>query len=187
MLTPQDAAELIERLSSVLSSQARLRWAALGLHPVHGRILVYLAHCNRYSDTMTALVEYLGSTKGTVSQSLELLVERGLVARRTDAKDLRVAHLSLTDEGRRTLATGQADPAWQAAIGNNDGTETLSAALTALLSRLQQGNGRRSFGSCHTCRHHRKDGSQRLRCGLTGEALAIEDRARWCREHEEIA
>lgn len=177
-----DISDLIERLAAVLAGQARQRWDALDLHPVHGRILVYLAHCNRYSDTMTALVEYLGATKGTVFQSLERLVERGLVQRRPDADDHRVSHLSLTQAGRRALADGRADPAWQAAAGD----PALVSALTGLLTRLQAGRGGRSFGVCQTCRFHQVEGQQRFRCGLTGETLTSADRDRWCREHEAL-
>ncbi|WP_030620639.1 MarR family winged helix-turn-helix transcriptional regulator [Streptomyces sclerotialus] len=38
-----------------------------------------------------------------VTKRLRLLEERGLVARRPDARDRRVAHLSLTDEGRELI------------------------------------------------------------------------------------
>lgn len=38
-----------------------------------------------------------------VTKRLRLLEERGLVARRSDSRDRRVAHLSLTDEGRSVI------------------------------------------------------------------------------------
>ncbi len=174
--------ELIERLSSVLAGLARSHWDALGLHPVHGRILVYLAHANRYSDTLTALVEYLGATKGTVSQSVELLVARGLVERLADQDDQRVSHLRLTREGRRILRDSNPPAAWKTVVQQAD--PRIGAGLAAMLTRLQQAGGKRSFGACHSCRHHVQEGEGRFRCGLTRESLTAADRQLWCREHD---
>lgn len=175
-----DLVELVERLAAVLAGEARRHWDEHGLHPVHGRILVYLAHANRYSNTLTALVDYLAATKGTVSQSLERLVERGLIERSEDPTDQRISRLALTEAGRRLVRAGR-PPGWSAATSGNDAAAA-AAALTSILGRLQQDAGRRTFGACRTCRHHlRHDG--RSRCGLTGEALSGPDGDRWCREH----
>ena len=180
--TGPDLDELIERMSSVLVGLARTHWDSLGLHPVHGRILVYLANANRYSDTLTALVDYLGSTKGTVSQSVELLVERGLIERQRDTLDQRVMHLALSPEGRRVLSEGHPPPVWKTAV--QDADPSINAGLIAILGRLQQAGGRRSFGACLSCRHHLVEGEGTFRCGLTQDPLTSADRLRWCREHE---
>jgi DNA-binding MarR family transcriptional regulator len=180
-----EIAELIERLAAVLAGEQRAVWDAHDLHPVHGRILLYLAHANRYSDTAAAVVEYLGATKGTVSQSIERLVERGLVARKPDARDRRTAHLALTSSGQRLVEAACPPPAWRTAL--TDAPPALAGALEQLLGRLQQASGRRRFGACATCRHHQVEGPGRFRCGLTSEPLSADDRARWCREHESSA
>jgi DNA-binding MarR family transcriptional regulator len=182
MPDPAGTAELIERLAAVLAGEVRSCWDAHGLHPVHGRILVYLAHANRYSDTAGAVVEYLGATKGTVSQSIERLVERGLVERRADERDRRRAHLALTAAGRRLVETAYPPAAWRTALA--DAPPALAGGLEQLLGRIQQAAGKRRFGACATCRHHRVEGPGAFRCGLTGEPLAAEDRPRWCREHD---
>jgi hypothetical protein len=73
-MQPSDVAsnlgELVERLAAVLAGESRSHWDQLNLHPVHGRILVYLSNANRYSDTLSAVVVYLATTKGTVRQSI---------------------------------------------------------------------------------------------------------------------
>lgn len=63
----------IERISSLRSSLVRKAATAAGLQFIHAEILEYLGRCNRYSNTAQALTEYLGLTKGSVSQSLKLL------------------------------------------------------------------------------------------------------------------
>ncbi|MFN2812475.1 MarR family winged helix-turn-helix transcriptional regulator, partial [Escherichia coli] len=65
--------------------------------------LHYLARCNRYSDTPLGVTEYLGLTKGTVSQSLKVLEGRGLISKLPDARDRRSVHLRLTDAGRALI------------------------------------------------------------------------------------
>ena len=45
------------------------------------------------------MTEYLGSTKGTASQSISLLEKKELLTRMPDAQDKRVSRLLLTPEG----------------------------------------------------------------------------------------
>ena len=63
-----------------------------------------------------------------------------------------------------------------------EGEETVEELLRA----LQEANGFRPFGLCHSCRHlQRSGGRPKLRCGLTGEALDQRSTQRICREFQE--
>ena len=62
--------ELVERLGNLMRAKLRRVSAQMQLQPVHMQALLYLSQANRYSNTPQALTEYLGLTKGTVSQSL---------------------------------------------------------------------------------------------------------------------
>lgn len=176
--------DLSERLGNLAESHLKAAMSGHGLQAVHARILLYLAHANRYSNTPLVVAEYLGLTKGTVSQSLILLEHKGLLARRKDARDGRVVRLELTAAGlslARAVETGYVARWAEAAKGLPAG---LLDALTDMLRRLQWAEGRRSFGPCRTCRHFLPEAEGRWRCGLTGEALTAEDGERICREHE---
>lgn len=59
--------KLIERISSLLRSEERKKYAAIGLQPIHGQVLEYLSKCNKYSNTHASVAEYFGLTKGTVA------------------------------------------------------------------------------------------------------------------------
>lgn len=131
---------LLERIGNLLRAEERAAGLRHGPQPVHLQALRYVQSCNRYSNTPAALTEYLGLTKGTVSQTL----------------------LGGLPEGGRGL----------------------EEALTGLLRSLQGANAQRSFGACATCRHFRKEGPGRFRCGLTQEPLSREDSLLLCREHE---
>jgi len=181
--------ELLERLGALLRSEGRAAGQAEGLQPIHVEVLHYLDRCNRYSDTPAALTEFLGQTKGTVSQTLGLLERKGLVAKAPDADDGRKVRLRLTPAGRRALGRLIPPPALEAALADLDPAQRalLPDALEALLRALQRRRGGRAFGLCRTCRHHRVEAGGRRRCGLTGERLTKGDAERICREHEDAA
>lgn len=185
---PDRALDLLERLAHLLHAQTRQAAAAHGLAPVHLEVLGYLARCNRYSDTPGAVTEYLGLTKGTVSQSLALLEARGLVRRRADSADRRRVHLELTRRGRALLERVALPPAWRRAAARLErGAPDIALRLEALLRDLQRAHGGRAFGVCRTCRHCRAEGPGAFRCGLTGEPLSETDTTKICREHSEAA
>src|SRR3982751_1145499 len=97
--------ELVERLGNLMRSELRKSGSDESLQPVHLQALVYLSKANRYSNTPQALADYLGLTKGTVSQTLLLLDRRGLIERFEDDIDRRVVRLRLSSAGQRLLYT----------------------------------------------------------------------------------
>jgi MarR family transcriptional repressor of emrRAB len=179
--------DLAERLGNLAQARLKAVGARRGLQPAHLRILLYLAAANRYSNTPQAVADYLGLTKGTVSQSLILLETKGLIERGADARDRRVVRLALTPLGQALVepARREGTERWGAAAGALP--EGVLYGLTEILRQLQLLEGRRSFGVCRSCRHHLTEGPGRWRCGLTGEPLSGEDRESICREHEAVA
>lgn len=171
--------DLVERLANLLAAEQRRTAAVQGLQPVHAQALHYLARCNRYSNTPAAVAEYLGLTKGTVSQSLRILERRGLIARRRDPTDRRVVRLRLTAKGARLAAELAAPAPWRDLPGDEAGP-----ALERLLRTVQQRNRSRTFGVCASCRFFQSESETAFRCGLTGEPLSASDAVLICREHE---
>lgn len=178
--------EVIERICSVARSELRAQGGDEQLQPVHLRALVFIDRANRYSNTPQTLAEYLGSTKGTVSQSLLLLYRRGLIEREADPHDRRVVRLSLSAEGRRLLQTLTFERDWASALADTPGDQVITTVdvLTRALANLQRARGARSFGVCGSCRHFRREGQGSFRCGLTGDPLSATDSEKICREHE---
>lgn len=158
-----------------------------GLQPVHVQVLSYLSLCNRHSNTPMSVTEFLGVTKGTVSQSVNVLERKGLITKSHDAKDGRVVHLNVTEAGRRFIESDyhQKDMLTTLEEMPYGDRQNLAELLTNLLIGLQHRNGGRMFAECPTCRHFRKyafgDAHQ---CGLTLEPLSDEDSTKICREYE---
>ena len=175
--------DLLACLSRVLQSEQRRLAVAAGLPAVQWTILHYLRQANRYSNTPRALGEYLGLTKGTVSQSLKRLEERGWVRRQADPRDGRVVRLTLTRTGLAQV-DDNIDVEWRNAAASLPTAQRVAAeaALKQLLGEWQHSRGYRSFGVCNSCRHF-FSGTDSHTCGLTGEALSADDSLRICREH----
>jgi DNA-binding MarR family transcriptional regulator len=177
--------DLVESLGRLLRGDLRARGAAGSLQPVHLQALHYLRAANRYSNTPLALAEYLGSTKGTVSQSLLVLHRRGLLERYADERDRRIVHLRLSEQGERLLGRDGLAGAWEGAVADLPEADLAAArrVLQAALLSLQRAGGSRSFGVCRTCTHFSREAGG-YRCGLTGESLSEDDSRRICREHD---
>lgn len=181
-----EAAYLIDRLDRL----ARGGEAAGDLNPAQWEALRFLARANRFSRTPAALAEYLGSTRGTVSQTLIALEQKGYLKREQSKVDRRSVALHLTSLGERIL---ESDPilalsADLAAAGPHrlsQLVDVLQGALRALVAR----SGGRAFGICRTCRHFRKGRSGARaphRCSLLKEALSDDDSRAICIEQQPV-
>ncbi len=143
----------LERLARLMRQQGH----GHGLNPAQWEVLRYLHRANRLSNTPGALARYLGSTKGTVSQTLASLEAKGLVVKLVRDDDGRSVALSLSEAGSLVL--------------QQDGLKALGAdidelrpkirkrfdkAIEALLRAEVQRQGEPSFGTCATCRYFRE-------------------------------
>lgn len=174
----------LERISSIFRAQMRDTANEYGLKLVQLEVLVYLSVANRYSDTSAALVEYLGVTKGTVSQTIRALERRGLLEKQVDSDDGRVLHCHLTAEGLE-IAEAAHPASFLDGLAARQQKEAQVAGST-LLRALQASRGFRTFGRCRTCRHFTRERAGN-KCGLTGEPLSDDDSSKICREHEDAA
>ena len=84
-----DAHIWLERLTSLYKNQMRQAANEEGVQLVHIEALQYLSICNQYSNTAQALSEYLGQTKGSISQSIKLMEKIGHIERKPCQKDKR--------------------------------------------------------------------------------------------------
>lgn len=177
--------ELAERLSNIIRSEMRRIGSTYHLHPVHLQALSFLKQANRYSNTPQALTEYLGLTKGTVSQSLLLLYRKGLVARYVDEVDKRVVRLKLSAAGKRLVKEAQIAPVWQSAAANVSPARIKTTVLVLLetLRNLQAMHSERPFGVCNTCIHLQRESARIYNCGLTNDRLSVPETRQICRLH----
>lgn len=168
----------IERLAAAHRMLMRRLAQDNGLQMVQIEIVQYLLLCNRYSDTAQALSEYLGQTKGSLSQSLAHLEDLSLIKRVQDKNDKRIYHIELTVKGSNLARK------FQEQIELSEDSKELSNVLKKVLNHFQRQNNLKSFGICSTCKYNTDIGQNKFKCGLTEELLSSSDVELICREHE---
>ncbi len=132
------------------------------------------------------MTEYLGLTKGTVSQSLKALEARGLIEKVADARDRRSVHLRLSAAAQALVAAINPPEFLLTAVEQmGERAQVLEAAFADLLLQIQRSQDVSGFGLCRTCRfHQQRDGGPF--CGLTREPLAPTEAELICREHRPL-
>lgn len=177
-----DIATRLERLARLLRQSGH----AGGLVPAQWEVLRYLARANRLSRSPGVLARYLGSTKGTISQSLQTLVKKGLIARQTRAGDERHVLLTLTTTGKALLLE---DPL--RAIANDLeqlGGKTrrrFAKGLAELLSLEIDRQKAARFGTCGGCRHFQEASKDKgPTCAFDGAPLPASETTLLCIAHE---
>lgn len=178
---PGDPSALLERLARLVQNDAH----AEGLKPTQWEALRFLARANRFSRSPGALTAYLGTTKGTVSQTLRALERKALIEKRPVEGDRRGVRLELTPAGEALL---QRDPLSELRTSLADLTiaerDVLGSSLEDLLRDMLARRGHRPFGQCRTCRYFNPthEGGAPYFCGLLEEPLSGPDSEKICAE-----
>lgn len=150
---PASSLAKLERLARLLRQSGH----AKGLNPVQWEALRYLARCNVLSHSPGAMAKYLGSTKGTVSQTIKALEKKLLLTKLVDPKDSRGVALYLTEAGKTLLADDDLNVVRADIAELSDKTRRrFDRALDALLEQARLRHGEPQFGSCLNCRYYRE-------------------------------
>ncbi len=181
--------DYIERLSNLLRADSRSVGAAYGLQPIQLEALHYLSTCNRFSDTPMGVTEYLGQTKGTVSQTLKVLEKKGFLTKHIDSDDKRITHLKVSPAGKKVIQESIPSALFKNAcedLSKESQTQTIKV-LKNLLKAIQHSNNTKSFGVCHSCRYNQRNDDNSYFCKLVKEPLSQDDVQLNCREHENVS
>ena len=180
--------DIIERMAALIRSEERKRCTELKLQMVHFQVLEYLSCCNKYSDTPASIANYLGMTRGTISQSLIILETRELIEKNQDVQDKRVFHIQLLPKGLSTLKKAKPTSLFKKAatfLEENSSIPGGEEAFIEALTALQKANKSYSFGVCQTCQNFTRK-SKGFFCELTQENLSKSDSEKICQEHVPI-
>lgn len=168
---------LLDRLVRVHAAQRRSE----GLTDAQIATLDYLAQANRFSRSPSVVAKYLATTRGTASQTLKALADRGLVVERSEAADKRQRLYDLTDAGRE-LATRLPG---QMPLGPDP--KALVKAAREILHRHLAGTAGPPFGFCRSCRHHLNRDGQQAYCQLLKIDLEMPEYDQLCHEFSDAA
>jgi DNA-binding MarR family transcriptional regulator len=189
--TTSDSISRIAALVDRLCRMTRGLQHARGIKPAQWSALRYLAHANDHSRSPGALADFLGSTRGTVSQTLIALERKHLIAREPSPSDRRSTNLTLTPAGWALIAEDPLSRLEGALAKLPPSTrDALADGLSALSAELHRNNGFRRFGECGPCRYfQRGDGSgdDPHFCLSRGDRVGVVDTNLLCREFEPAA
>jgi DNA-binding MarR family transcriptional regulator len=189
-----DKSAIAQRVIVLLDRLGRLTRElqfADGLNPAQWEALRFLAQANKYSRSPTALADYLGATKGTVSQTLIALESKGLITRCKKTEDRRQVDLCLTEAGQAMLGKDPMQTLEQATLEIADelGAEMVKG-LSRLLHDLQTRNQITEFGVCQDCSLFCVNSQAALAaldvkpeagiCGNTGETIDAGEKTKIC-------
>ena len=181
-------AELVGRLGRMAHG---LQYTS-GLNPAQWEALRFIARANRYSRSPGAIARYLGTTRGTVSQTLIALETKGYIRRLRCDADRRALTVDLTDTGRRLIEDDPLCLVLQAADALDcDSRQQLADGLEGLVRAVQLAKGLPEFGPCLNCVHflpaEPEADAASCHCTLTDEPIPPGETGKICVEFESAA
>lgn len=175
----------IERLGELLEADLRENLAGSSLLPAQFQVLHYLSMCNRFSDTPIAVAEFLGQTKGSISQTVKVLLQKGMLSRQADVNDKRISHLVLTTTAQQVISQNIPPEKFDKASRNLSRQQQFEiiSALKLLHAAVVQTNHLKTFGVCRSCRYLAFSGAE-ISCEKFNSPLSVHDTQLICRTHE---
>ena len=174
-------AELVDRLGRIAHG---LQYTS-GLNPAQWEALRFLARANRFSRSPGAIARYMGTTRGTVSQTLIALESKGYIARSRCDADRRAVSIELTDTGRALIDDDPLCLVLRAADALScEAQGQLADGLEGLVRSVQDAKGMPEIGPCLSCVHFRPGAAADAACycALNDAMLSPEETGRLCVE-----
>lgn len=178
----------LEKVSEVFRV---LLWAEAKEHrlsPIQLQLLIFLKYHNTNKHRRIAsMAREFNLTKATVSDSIKVLEQKGLLERTADSVDSRSFNFSLTDYGMEL--TGMVE---HFTLPLDSAVATLSAqqkeyllsSILDLIYRLNQCGIISTQRMCYNCCYYSGDRHQHHHCHLLQKQLAFEELRFECPEHE---
>ena len=142
--------------------------------------LRFFARANRVSRTPSAFASFQVTTRGTASQTIKTLEEKGLLARFRSDRDGRSVRLEITEQGHETLnADPLADLMSVIDVIKPKERATFLATLSHLSETLAGLKGAQAFGTCEACTHYTSSDGGGY-CACIAAELAPDDVGKLC-------
>lgn len=156
------------------------------LSPIQIQILIFLNFHTEEQCKVSYLAQEFNMTKATISDSVKLLLQKGLIQKFDDLIDTRSYIIGLTDEGKQT-AEKSANFAFAIekplALLTEEQKESILSGLLKLIYELNKAGVITIQRMCFTCSHYQNNNGQHY-CKLLQSNLATTDLRVDCPEHE---
>jgi DNA-binding MarR family transcriptional regulator len=157
------------------------------LSPIQMQLLIFIKYHNSDKQrSIASMAREFNLTKATVSDSIKVLEQKGLIKRTDDVFDSRSFNFSLTDQGMKL--TGMIE---NFTLPLDGAIATLSPqqkdqflmSLLDLIFRLNQTGIISTQRMCYSCFYYRGDMQQNHFCNLMQKPLAVDELRIECPEH----
>jgi DNA-binding MarR family transcriptional regulator len=178
----------LHKIGLAMKQQAWQQASGEGLSATQGQILAVLT--GQGSLTGSELSARLGVTLATISDSVRVLVEKGLVAKSPDPRHPRASLLTPTTKGTSVGARARFWPEFLAeAVGGLSAGEQQAffSGVVKMIRALQDRGLVPLNGMCVTCTHFRpnvREGPRPHHCAYVDAPLTSEQLRVDCPEHE---
>lgn len=177
MKTERQVAELALQLGRAAYGES----SAESLTPAQWMALRFFARANRFSRTISGFAEFHSTTRGTASQTVKSLVQRGYLTRTPSSRDRRSTTFNLTDKSRRQMAEDPFEAVVRAALRLSASQRDRTASgLRRILQNLAVERDRPALGMCRLCGHLDAGGERGFRCRLMAEPIAAVELEQLC-------
>jgi DNA-binding MarR family transcriptional regulator len=153
--------------------------AAGGLTQAQWIALRFFARGNRFSRNVSGFAEFHSTTRGTASQTVKSLVEKGYLVRSRSKKDGRMTVFDLTAMASRKLSEDPLESVERAVDQLTPTQQSRTAAgLRQIMIALADERSGQMIGVCALCGHLGKD--ETYQCGLMRETLETKELDQLC-------
>lgn len=167
--------EEIAELLVYLGRAARGTDAGSDLTVAQWTAMRFFARANRLSRTPSAFASFHATTRGTASQIIKSLMQKGYLTRHEGADDRRSVRLDLTSSGKSSMRNDPLSNLTEAIDQLESKLRTaLRQALPALAGELAKVRDTVAFGTCGDCRHFSRCGAVSY-CACVDAELAPDD------------
>lgn len=176
----------LERLSEAFRVLLWEESKETSLSPIQIQLLIFLQFHSAEKCKVSYLADEFNLTKATISDSVKILLQKGLIEKAVDKSDTRSFSISLTREGKRiAVKSSQFAGAIEKPLHQFSAKqkEILLLSLLELIERLNKDGIITIQRMCFTCRFHKKTGSVHY-CNLLKKNLKNGDLRVDCPEHE---
>jgi DNA-binding MarR family transcriptional regulator len=177
----------LEKISEVFRV---LLWAEAKEHklsPIQLQLLIFLKyHASDKHRRIAAMAKEFNLTKATVSDSIKVMEQKGLIQRTGDSLDSRSFNFSLTDQGMKlTGAIEHFTLPLDGAIAtlSDHQKEIMLSVVLDLIYKLNQGGVISTQRMCYNCFYYNGDRKQQHHCNLMQKPLAFDELRFECPEH----
>lgn len=176
----------LERISEAFRVLLWNQGKSLGLSPIQVQVLIFMRYHPSERRKVSQLAKEFNMTQATISDSVRVLIQKGLLEKLEDSSDHRSFVLGLSPSGEKAAQTASDFTAVMVRALGTQSEEAQAAMLGGLLRFIQQLNREGVITPqrmCLNCKHFRSsDGihsCQLLQSNLSNQELRVD-----CPEHE---